>query len=101
MANITLREVILASDTLDEDLVVYAKKIGDRFLDSSDAVLLSLTEDEQAIKTDELARLKCSGFSYFLEMFLIQEMIEDLDPLNESERNARVARVICYAEYDA
>lgn len=97
----TLREVILASDTLDEDLVVYAKKIGGRFLDSSDAVLLDLTEDEQAMKVDELALLKCPGFSYFLEMFLIQEMIEDLDTLSESDKNVRVTRILYYAEYDA
>ena len=58
----TLKEIILASPTLDEDLVVYAKKVGGQFDESSESVLLDLTEDEREMKIDEVARNKMSWF---------------------------------------
>ena len=97
-----LRKVITDSSDLNDDLVVYAKKIDGRFLSSSEAVLLQLTEEEQGLRTNEIADRKCPGFSYFLEMFLIKEMIEDLqnvEPIGDIEQ--KIETVIHYAEFDA
>ncbi len=70
-----LKRVITNSSDMNEDLVVYAKKIDGRFLSSSEAVLLELTEEEQDLKTNEIADKKCPGFSYFLEMFIIKDYV--------------------------
>ena len=94
-----LRDVIIKSSTINPDLVLYAKRINGQLLPSSDAVLLELTEEEQKLKTDEVANKKCPGFSYCMEMFLIQEMIEDLT--DKMDIDAKVNRVIYCIEYDA
>ena len=94
-----LRDVIIKSSTINPDLVLYAKRINGKLLPSSDAVLLELTEEEQDLETEKVANKKCPGFSYCMEMFLIQEMIEDLT--DKMDIDAKVDRVIYYIEYDA
>ena len=97
-----IRKIIENHSDLDEDLVVYAKKIDGRFLSSSDAVLLELTEEEQDMKTDKIADSKCPGLSYFLEMFRIKEMLEDFENV-EPKKNLeqKIETIIHYAEFDA
>lgn len=97
-----LRKIIENHSDINEDLVVYAKKIDGRFLSSSETVLLELTEEEQGMKTDEIAKSKCPELSYFLEMFLVKEMMEDLanvEPKRTIEQ--KIETVIHYAEFDA
>ena len=77
-----LRKVITDSSHIDENLVVYAKKIDGKFLSTSEAILLELTEDERNMKVNEIADSKCPGLSYFLEMFLIKDMMQDLENNN-------------------
>ena len=97
-----LRDVIIASRTINENLVLYAKRIDGQLLPSSETVLLELTENERSMNFYEIANRKCPGFSYCMEMFLIQEMMEDLDKLEEEiDKEKRVARIIYYIEYDA
>jgi hypothetical protein len=97
-----LRQIIENHSDINEDLVVYAKKIDGRFLSSSEVVLVELAEEEQDMKTDEIANSKCPGLSYFLEMFLIKEMMEDLENV-EPKKNIeqKIEIVIHYAEFDA
>ena len=97
-----LREVIINSLTIDADLVLYAKRINGQLLPLSEAILLELTEEEQGIKTDEIANTKCPGFSYCMEMFLIQEIMQGFDALSENVGiDKMIDRVIYYIEYDA
>ena len=97
-----LKRVITNSSDMNQDLVVYAKKIDGRFLSSSEAVLLELTEEEQDLKTNEIADKKCPGFSYFLEMFIIKETMADFENVEPKwDIEQKIERVIHYAEFDA
>jgi hypothetical protein len=97
-----LREIIADYSSLNEDLVVYAKKENEKFLDSSEAVLLDLTEKEKEMKVYEIEKAKCPSFTYFLEMFLIKELMEDLENSEPKKTlEEKIDRVIYYAEYDA
>ncbi len=97
-----LQEIITNSLSIGDDLVVYAKKIDGKFLNSSEAVLLELTEEEQEMKTDEIANKKCPGFHYFMEMFLINEMMEDFNNVEPNKNIAqKIERLIHYVEFDA
>jgi hypothetical protein len=97
-----LRKVIADSLELNDELVVYAKKIDGRFISSSEAILLELTEEEQDLKTNEIADKKCPGFSYFLEMFLIKEMMDDFENIEPKKNlDQKIETVIHYAEFDA
>ena len=102
LQKMNLREIIADYSNLNEDLVVYAKKDNSKFLNSSEAILLDLTEEEKEMKVYEIEKAKCPGFTYFLEMFLIKELMEDLE--NSDTRKTleeKIDHVIYYAEYDA
>ena len=83
-------------------LSVIRKKNWRTIITASEAVLLELTEEEQEMKTNEVANRKCPGFSYCMEMYLVQEMMRDLDTSFEKmDMDKKVDRVIYYIEYDA
>ena len=98
----TLRDVLANSSAINEDLVLYAKRVNGQLSPSSDAILLELSEDEQNMDTDEIANRKCPGFSYCMPMFLIHEMNQDLDGLPDMENiDKKIDRLIYYNENDA
>ena len=68
-------DVIIDNKSINENLVLYAKRIDGKLLPSSEAILLELAEDEHNIGTKELESIKCQGFTYCMEMFLMQEVI--------------------------
>ena len=97
-----LRDVIIKSSSLNDDLVIYAKRVDGQLLPTSEAVLFALTEDEEAMKTDEFASRNCPGFSYCIEIFLLNELLEDLEARSENTTTDEVVeRVIYYLENDA
>jgi hypothetical protein len=49
-----------------------------------------------------MAALKCSGLDYFLDVFIVQEMVADFESSSQLvSQDERLAAVIHYAEYDA
>ena len=81
---------------------VLVKRVNGKFEPSSEAVLLELTEEEAEMKIQDLIALKCPGFDYFLELFVLQEFFEDISQLAEFKSDeSKVKRVINYAEFDA
>lgn len=100
--HMTIKDIILNIETMNEEAVVYAKTISGEFTRQSEAILLELTEDELALKTTEIAKVKCPGFDYFLEAFMIKEMVEDLNNLTPKWDIGKITdRIIHYAKYDA
>jgi hypothetical protein len=93
-----LKNIIIECKSYDEFLVVYAKQINGKFSPNSEIEILELTEDELEMDTNVVADLKCPQYTYFLEIFLIQECLNDLkeilalaagnDPLVECETRA-------------
>ena len=97
-----ISEVILHIEELDEDLVIFAKRVDGQFVSSSEAVLLELTEEERVLKTSEIATKYCPGFDYFLEAFIVKEMAVDMKASNEYKTSEQILmRIISYAEFDA
>ena len=69
---------------------------------SSEIRLLELTEQELKMRTSEIAALKCPGFDYFLEAFIIKEMLNDMDNANPAlGLQQKIDVIFHYAEYDA
>jgi hypothetical protein len=98
----TINEVIARIDELNEESVIYAKRRDGKFVGDSEAILLDLTEEETELLTNEIANKYCPGFEYFLEVFLIKDMVGDLRASNEYKSpDKQVERVIYYVEFDA
>jgi hypothetical protein len=98
----TLSEVIINCETYNEFSFVYAKKINDRFYTNSEAVVLELNESEMETNTSEIARQKCPGFDYLLEIFIIQDMYKGLKIMDDYKLDEKlIERIIYYAENDA
>jgi hypothetical protein len=108
---ITLEEMILSeailncndySDTEETMYSVYAKRIDGKFQPDSEALILELTLEEMEMKWSEIAKMKCPGFDYFLEMFVLKDFNDDLLNLKEFKSDIKkVERIIYYAEFDA
>jgi|TARA_B110000116_G_C16267263_1_gene329174 hypothetical protein len=94
-----LIEFIQNIEKIDEESVLYVKRIEGKFLSESEVTILKLTEEELEWKTFEVTEKKCPEFEYFLEVFLINEIMEDLEK-NESIE-AKCKKLIHYAEFDA
>ena len=98
----TIKEIISKAEELNEDSVIYAKRQDGKFLSSSEAVLLDLTDEEIEVPTQVIANKYCPGFEYFLEISLVKEIIEDLQDSDEYKPlDKQVERIIHYAEFDA
>lgn len=102
-----LKEIISNSekyeDSDDTIYVIYAKKIGNKFIPDSEAIILELSPEEMEINVNEIANSKCPGFDYFLEMFILQDFDKDLMEIEEFKNNLnkKIDRIIYYAENNA
>ena len=89
-------------DTEDILHTIYAKRIDGRFQSISDAVVLELTTEEMEMNLKEISNLKCPGYEYFLEMFILQDFYNDLEQSDDYKSDEKkVERIIYYAEFNA
>lgn len=99
---LTLTKVVTNIATYPEQASIFAKRVGGEFRPDSEAVVLELTEEELELPTNEMATLKCPGLDYFLDVFIVQEMVDDFENSSiATTLNERMASIIHYAEYDA
>ena len=99
-----LFEVILAIDTFDDEGTIFAQKIDGSYHSKSEAVVIEMTDEELQMKTSEVAKARCPGKSYFLEVFVVQEVLEGWVS-NHGGKQPNIEQachcLIHYAEHDA
>jgi hypothetical protein len=65
-------------------------------------VVVELTEDEHNTPTEEIAEKYCPGFEYFLEVFLVKDLVGALSSTAGYKfLQQQIERIINYAEADA
>jgi hypothetical protein len=94
----TIREIIERIDEYSDYSTLYAKKIDGQFRSNSEFVVLELTEDEMSLPTKDISQQKCPGFEYFLEVFLIKDMLDEA--AEGHDMNKTIEIIVHYAEYD-
>ncbi|TXD47386.1 MULTISPECIES: hypothetical protein [unclassified Polaribacter] len=92
-----LIEFIKTIEKIDEQSILYLKRINGQFTFESKITVLKILEEDEEMKSKDLEVTE-KGFDYFLEVFLINEIIEDLEK-NESVES-KCKRLIHYAEFD-
>jgi hypothetical protein len=98
----TISEIITNIGEQNEEAIIFAKKADGKFSPSSEAVLIELDEEEHGSLTNEIADKHCPGFDYFLEVFLVKDMVEDLkNTVGYKSLEQQIDRIIHYAEFDA
>jgi hypothetical protein len=100
--SMTLSEIISNIDKQNEEAIIFAKRKDGKFIPSSEAVLVELSDEEQGSRTNDIAEKHCPGFDYFLEVFLVRDMVEDLkNTVGYKSSEQQIGRIIHYAEFDA
>jgi hypothetical protein len=94
----TLAEVCAKLVRLDDDGVIYARRVGGKFVPDSEAVVLKLSEDETSMPARYVEARRCPGLSYCLEVFIAKEAAEVWSTWRDGARaNAeQVAEAVCY-----
>lgn len=95
-----LIEVLTKIQKIDEESVLYVKRIDSQFSCESEVTILKLTEEELEWKTFEVTKKKCPGFEYFMEFFLVKEFMEDISS-QYPNLEKKCDRLIHYVEFDA
>lgn len=75
---------------------VFVKRDEGKFEANSEAIILSLTEDEADIGIKDMIASKCPGYDYFLELFIIQEVFEDIQHQAEYKHDEEKIKRIIY-----
>jgi hypothetical protein len=99
-----LKNVIENLEFLSEDGTVFAEKINGKFRPDSEAQLVEMAEEELEREKMKIAELKSQGFEYFLEVFIIREIIEGWQINHDGNLpsiEAALENIIFYAENDA
>ena len=95
-----LAEAVLNLNGLPDEAILFAERINGHFSPESSVVILVLDDDELARPTNEIAALKAPGTEYFLEAFLVRDMVADLQT-QDADTSLILQRLIHYAEHDA
>lgn len=89
-------------DTEEIIHTIFAKRYNGKFLPDSEALVLKLTPEEMEMQLNIIAKTKCPGFEYFLEIFVLQDFYDNLLRLREFKSDdKKVERILYYAEFDA
>ncbi|WP_296948038.1 hypothetical protein [uncultured Massilia sp.] len=100
----TLRDAIANLSAMPDDATLFVERIGGAFLPSSPASAVVLSDEELELPLAAIAAARAGGKDYFLESFVIAELLEACVQRAHGDGPALdefVARVIDYAEHDA
>jgi hypothetical protein len=97
-----LTEIISDIDNINEELVLFSKRIDGHFKSNSETVVIELNEEERELPTHIVAEKKCPGFEYFMEVFLVKEFVDDYKNAHPKDDIIKLSdRLAYYAEFDA
>jgi hypothetical protein len=95
-----LAEAVLNLNGLPDEAILFAERIDGHFTPESSVVVLTLDDNELKMPTTEIAALKAPGTEYFLEAFLVRDMVAELQDQG-ADTSLTLQRIIHYAEHDA
>jgi hypothetical protein len=99
-----IRDIIDNIDNLPEDATVFAQKYNGECIPESEVIILEMTDDEKQRPIKEIAKLKAPGKEYFLEIFIIKEVLDGWRANHDGiapSIEAALESVIYYAAFDA
>jgi hypothetical protein len=96
----TIKQLVENISGIQNDYsVAFAKKINGEFTRESEVIIAEIDKESD----EDIAKsflVKNPEFNYFLEVFIIKDIVEDL-PENFGNSDQIVDRIIHYAKYDA
>ncbi|ARD22987.1 MULTISPECIES: hypothetical protein [Shewanella] len=95
-----LRKLIESIENYNDEGIIFAELIEGSYLASSDAQVIEMSDEEMSLPTPEVAEKYCSGKAYFLEVFLVKEMLDSMRQEHIGSNEA-CKRIIHYAVHDA
>ena len=99
-----LFEVIKSIGTFDDEGTIFVQKINGYYHPKSEAVVIEMTDEELEMKTSEVAKIRCPGKSYFLEVFIVREILDGWASSHDGKQpntDQACQFLIHYADHDA
>ena len=98
--NMTIKQLIENISSFENDYsVAFAKKVNGEFTKDSEVIIREIDDESEEDIVKSVLEMN-PEYAYFLEVFIIKEMVEDLTN-TPSNIDKIVDRVIHYAKYDA
>jgi hypothetical protein len=100
----TLYEIIKSIKSQPEEATIFAERINGEFRPESRAVLVEMTDEELSLPVQEVASRKAPGTEYFLEIFVVNDVIEGWQAQRQKTEitpEEMTTVTIYYAENDA
>jgi hypothetical protein len=70
---VTILDICKQLGRLDDDAVIYARRVNGQFAPESEAVVHALLEEDLSVPTQDVAPTLSTGMAYCLEVFLAKE----------------------------
>jgi hypothetical protein len=94
----TILDVCANLDHVDNDGVIYARRIEGEFAPASEAAVVMLSRAEQDMPAREVAARRCPGLDYCLEISIAKEAVQVWSLWREGARPtpSERAEAVCY-----
>jgi hypothetical protein len=99
-----LRSVIENLSSFSSEATVFAERVDGAFNGESEVQLVEMTDEELKQPVVKVAKEKAPGKEYFLEVFIIQEVLDGWSSNHGGQTppiDVALEGVIYYAKYDA
>lgn len=96
-----LSETIYKLENSTPETFIFVKALSEKINGETDALLLELSEEELELPLREVAKKRAPGYKYFLEAFLVKEIVDDWEVrYGESKKDDLLKTIINYAKND-
>lgn len=94
----TILDICEQLDGLDDDGVIYAKRVDGEFIPSSEATVVKIADEDVPTTTREISARHCPGFDYCLEIFIARDAVEVWSLWRDGRQPTSVERAeaVCY-----
>jgi len=95
---VTILDICKQLDQLDDDGVIYARRVDGEFVPASEAVVVTVPLEQVQTSAADIAARHCPGFDYCLEIFIARDAVEVWSRWRDGQQPTSVERAdaVCY-----
>ena len=96
-----LSETIFKLEKYSPETFIFVKNVSGNIHGDTNTIVLELSEKELEVPLKEIAEKRAPGYKYFLETYLVKEIVDDWKvKYGNSKKDDLLKAIINYAEND-